>query len=120
MERLLQEPMLLTTKDVSYRYELDQLLASKGLTPRPVLEAGDTAVLAKLLLQSNAISFLPQFTVQEYIDSGKLCILSTEVPQVEIWSQLVYHKNKWVTKQMDCFLRLMKSHLLPATTPSPE
>ena len=113
MERLLQEPMLLTTKDVSYRYELDQLLASKGFAPRPVLEAGDTAVLAKLLLQSKAISFLPQFTVQEYIDAGKLCVLSTEVPQIEIWSQLVYHKNKWVTKQMSCFLELMKLHLDP-------
>ena len=114
MERLLQEPMLLTTKDVSYRYELDQLLAAKGLAPRPVLEAGDTAVLAKMLLQSKAISFLPQFTVQEYIDLGKLCVLNTEVPQVEIWGQLVYHKNKWLTKQMICFLDLMKAHLAPA------
>lgn len=114
MERLLQEPMLLTTKDVSYRYELDQILAAKGLSPRPVLEAGDTAVLAKMLLQSKAISFLPQFTVQEYIDSGKLCVLNTEVPQVEIWGQLVYHKNKWLTKQMTCFLDLMKAHLAPA------
>jgi len=113
MERLLQEPMLLTTKDVSYRYELDQLLAAKGLAPRPVLEAGDTAVLAKMLLQSKAISFLPQFTVQEYIDLGKLCVLNTEVPQVEIWGQLVYHKNKWLTKQMICFLDLMKAHLAP-------
>lgn len=113
LERLLQEPMLLTTKDVSYRYELDQMLASKGLTPRPVLEAGDTAVLAKLLLQSKAISFLPQFAVQEYIDAGKLCILSTEAPQIEIWGQLVYHKNKWVTKQMKYFLELMQAHLSP-------
>ena len=114
MERLLQEPMLLTTKDVSYRYELDQILAAKGLSPRPVLEAGDTAVLAKMLLQSKASSFLPRFTVQEYIDSGKLCVLNTEVPQVEIWGQLVYHKNKWLTKQMTCFLDLMKAHLAPA------
>ena len=107
--------MLLTTKDVSYRYELDQLLAERGFTPRPVLEAGNTAVFAEMLLHGRLISFLPQFTVQEYIDAGQLCVLSTELPQIEIWSQLVYHKNKWVTKQMACLLEMMKAYLLPET-----
>ena len=114
LERLAQEPMLLTTKDVSYRYELDQMLAARGLRPRSVLEAGDTTVLARMLLQSRAISFLPQFCVQKYIDSGELCVLSTEAPQVEMWCQLVYHKNKWVTKQMHHFLELMQARFAPA------
>lgn len=111
LERLLKEPLLLTTKDVSYRYDLDQMLAEKGLAPHPVLEAGDTAVLAKLLLQGTGISFLPQFSVQEYLDTGALSVLDTEAPQTEIWSQLVYHKSKWVNRQMKCLLDLMLERL---------
>ena len=116
LHRLLEEPLLLTTKDVSYRYELDQLLAAKGLAPRPILEAGDTAVLTELLLQGAGISFLPQFSVQKHLNSGELCVLHTEAPTIEIHSQLVYHKNKWITTQMERFLELMKFHLSSRTT----
>ena len=112
LQRLLEEPLLLTTKDVSYRYELDQLLAAKGLAPHPILEAGDTAVLTELLLQGAGVSFLPRFSVQKYLDRGELCILRPEARPMEIRSQLVYHKNKWVTTQMARFLELMRFHLL--------
>jgi DNA-binding transcriptional LysR family regulator len=113
LQRLAEEPLLLTTKDVSYRYELDQLLAAKGLAPRPILEAGNTVVLTDLLLQGAGISFLPRFSVQKYLDRGELCILHTEAPPMEIRSQLVYHKNKWVTSQMERFLELMQLYLSP-------
>lgn len=110
IERLLKEPLILTTRGVSYCDDLEQLLAAKGLELHPFLEIGDTDVIIKLLLQQAGISFLPQYLVQEYIDAGTLAMITTDIPIIQMWSQLIYHKNKWITPQMRIFIDLVKKH----------
>lgn len=110
MERLLEEPLILTTRGVSYCDDLEQLLAAKGLELHPFLEIGDTDVIIKLLQQQAGISFLPQYLVQEYLDAGILTVITTDIPIIQMWSQLIYHKNKWITPQMRIFIDLVKKH----------
>lgn len=110
MERLLEEPLILTTRGVSYCDDLEQLLAAKGLELHPFLEIGDTDVIIKLLQQQAGISFLPQYLVQEYLDAGILTMITTDIPVIQMWSQLIYHKNKWITPQMRIFIDLVKKH----------
>ena len=107
LERLLQEPFLLTEKGISYRYAMEQALASRGLAIRPFLETGSTQLIAYLLRQRIGVSFLPEYTVTEEIAAGRLAILDVDCPPITMWSQLVYHRNKWVTPQMEIFLELM-------------
>ena len=38
-------------------------------------------------------------------------ILDTECPEFCMWSQLVYHRNKYVTPQMERFIEQMKKYL---------
>ena len=108
LEALVQEPCILTEKGISYRAPLDKMLADKGLTLHPLLEIGNTDVICTMLLRSSCISFLPLFAVQEYIKKKQLAVL--KVPEVEItmWSQLFYHKHKWVTPQMELFIKLLQ------------
>lgn len=103
-ERLLQEPLFLTEKGISYRYAMEQALAEKGIELHPFLEIGNTDVITRFLLQNRGISFLPEYVVKDYLDSGELVILDTEYPKVTMWSQLVYHRNKCVTPQMQMFM----------------
>ena len=42
---------------------------------------------------------------------GRLAALDTVCPEIEMWSQLVYHRNKLVTPQMEIFLDLMKKNM---------
>lgn len=110
IERLLEEPLILTTRGVSYCDDLEQMLAAQGLELHPFLEIGDTDVIIKLLLQQAGISFLPQYLVQEYLDAGILTMITTDIPVIQMWSQLIYHKNKWITPQMRIFIDLVKKH----------
>ena len=110
IERLLEEPMILTTRGVSYCDDLEQLLAAQGLELHPFLEIGDTDVIIKLLQQKAGISFLPQYLVQEHLEAGNLAIITTDIPVIQMWSQLIYHKNKWVTPQMKIFIDLIKKY----------
>lgn len=111
MEELLKEPFLLTEKGISYRYNLEQELSAAGMEIQPFLETGNTDVITKMLLHNTGISFLPKYVISEYISARQLSILDVDFPQIEMWSQLVYHKNKWMTPQMKYFIELMKNAL---------
>lgn len=110
-ERLLREPLYLTEKGISYRYAMEQALAEKGFELHPFLEIGNTDIITKFLLQNRGISFLPEYVVRDYLNSGDLVILDTEYPKVTMWSQLVYHRNKCVTPQMQMFINSLVHHL---------
>ena len=111
IEQLLQEPLCLTERGISYRYALEQSLAEKGYGLHPFWEVGNTDVIIRFLLKNKGISFLPEYTVQDYIQNGQLSVLDTECEEFVMWSQLVYHRNKCVTPQMAKFMDLMLSHL---------
>ena len=53
------------------------------------------------------MSFLPEYVVRDYVNENRLTILNADCPQITMWSQLVYHKNKYVTPLMEQFLKLM-------------
>lgn len=110
IEQLLQEPLCLTEKGISYRYALEQSLAEKGYELHPFWEVGNTDVIIRFLLKNKGISFLPEYTVQDYIQNGQLTVLDTECEEFVMWSQLVYHRNKCVTPQMAKFMDLMLNH----------
>lgn len=108
IERLLQEPLYLTEKGVSYRYAMEQALAERGVELHPVLEIGNTGVITRFLLNNGGISFLPEYVVRDQLRGGRLVILDTECPEISMWSQLVYHRSKYVTPQMRMFIELLE------------
>lgn len=111
--RLLAEPMALTERGISYRYDLEQMLAARSLELHPFLETGNTHIITRMLLQGAGISFLPQYAVQRHLDSGALAVLDVDLPRVEMRSQLIYHKNKWITPQIERFLDLLQRQAGP-------
>lgn len=111
VERLLQEPMYLTEKGISYRYAMEQALAAKGYALYPVWAVGNTDVITRMLLQNHGVSFLPEYVVREYVADGRLAVLDVDCEPIVMWSQLVYHRNKDVTPQMNQFIELMQKHI---------
>ena len=111
LERLLQEPLYLTEKGISYRYAVEQFLAEQGRELRPFWEVGSTDVITRFLLEGEGISLLPEFVVREHLEKGELVVLHPQCPPILMWSQLVYHRNKYVTPLMALFLDLMKQRL---------
>lgn len=108
IERLLREPLYLTEKGVSYRYAMEQALAEKGVELHPFLEIGNTSVITHFLLSNSGISFLPEYVVRDQLNTGQLVILDTECPKITMWSQLVYHRSKYVAPQMRMFIELLE------------
>ena len=100
LEELSGQPFLLTEKGMSYRRLLDEGLAARSIEVQPILEVGSTDVICRLVEQGNGISFLPDYTTEQAAREGRLVYLHTEDPEVEVWRQILYHRDKWVSPQM--------------------
>ena len=103
------EPFILTEYGQGYRRVLDRELAKLSIDITPVLEIGRTDMITSLLTKSNMISFLPDFVTKPLVDAGILCYLDICDMHIEIWKQLIYHKNKWMSKSMKAVIDYIKA-----------
>ena len=101
---IINEPFILTEHGQGYRRVFDRELAKKSLEITPFLEIGRTDIITSLLTQSNMLSYLPDFVTKPLISSGKLCYIDVTDLKIDIWKQLIYHKNKWMSKSLKAFI----------------
>ena len=105
---IINEPFILTEYGQGYRRVFDKELAKRSLEITPILEIGRTDMITSLIAQGDMISFLPDFVTKEMIEAGKLCYLDVCDMNIDIWKQLIYHKNKWMSKSLKVFLDYIK------------
>lgn len=107
---IINEPFILTEYGQGYRRVFDKELAKKSLEITPVLEIGRTDMITTMVAQSNMISCLPDFVSKPLVESGALCYLDVRDMDLDIWKQLIYHKNKWISKSLRTVIDYIKSH----------
>lgn len=105
---IINEPFILTEYGQGYRRVFDRELAKKSLEITPVLEIGRTDIITSMIAQSNMISYLPDFVTKPLIESGELTYLDVCDMNIDIWKQLIYHKNKWLSRSMKAFIDYVK------------
>ena len=107
---IINEPFILTEHGQGYRRVFDKELAKKSLEISPILEIGRTDMITTLLAQGDMISFLPDFVTKDMIKSGDLCYLDVCDMDIEIWKQLIYHKNNWMSNSLNAFINYIKEN----------
>ena len=101
---------ILTEYGQGYRRVFDKELAKKSLDITPVLEIGRTDIITRLLAKSDMISFLPDFVTKDLVETGELCYLDVCDMETDIWKQLIYHKNKWMSKSLKTVIEYIKAN----------
>lgn len=104
IEQILNYPLILTEKDMSYRALLDEILAETGRETLPVLESGDTHLICRLLAQDIGISYLPEFVISEYVERGELAVLDVPEIHTDVWRQLLYSRRKWMSPELQAVI----------------
>ena len=110
MQDIASEPFVLTEYGQGYRRVFDKELAKKSLEITPVLEIGRTDIITNILVGSDMISCLPDFVTKDLVTAGKLCYLDVCDMKLDIWKQLIYHKNKWLSKSLRAVIDYVKEH----------
>lgn len=112
VEELLAEPFLLTEKGMSYRRMMDEQLARDSMEIHPVLEMGNADLICRMVAEDMGLSFLPDYVTESDVRAGRLVRLPVEGFEVELWKQLLYHRDKWMSRPMRAVLNHLSGILL--------
>ena len=58
-----------------------------------------------MLEETEGLTFLPWFLVEESVRQGKLSVVEVSDLQAVMYSQIFYHRDKWATREMEEFVR---------------
>lgn len=67
-----------------------------------------TTTVAELVSRGMGVSFLPEYAIERYLQSGELTKLSLDVPPQSYYSQILYHKDKWAAPYVDGFVESVR------------
>ncbi len=101
---IIKYPFLLTEKGMSYRRLMDERLAALSLEVHSVFETGNTEVICRLVEQGAGCSFLPDYVTEAGVKQGRLVRLLVEDFQIDVWKQLICHRDKWISPQMEAVM----------------
>lgn len=104
LEDIIQHPFVLTEKGMSYTRIFEEKLAERSFEVKPVLETGNTDIICEIIKQGVGIGLLPDYVTRERVERGELRYIKVENFEIEVWKQLLYHKNKWVSKEIEAVL----------------
>ena len=107
VEDLLNRPFYLTERDTNYRRVLDRFLAARNRSLTPSLECSDTSFLIRILENNRGVSLLPWYAVERSVGQGKLSLIQVADFHVTLYRQIFSHKEKWCSREMDEFVRVV-------------
>lgn len=108
LTELAEEQFVLTEQGQAYRYELEKLLSAVKREIKVTLEVGNTDLIRALVARGMGISLLPYYAVQEALARREIAAFSLkDASMAANWSQLLYHRNKWMTEAMSKLIDLI-------------
>ncbi|MBZ9637501.1 LysR family transcriptional regulator [Clostridium sp. FP1] len=110
-ENIVNYTLILAEEDCSYRRTLMTILSDCGLTPKSIMEIGSIQSMKQLAISGLGIIILPKITVEEELLKGKLVELSWCGPSFEFLTQVIYHKDKWMSPALRALLNMTKKIL---------
>ncbi len=109
LESISKIPFVLTEKGESYRYELERLVSQKDIKLHSQLEIGNTETIVHLVEAGIGISYLPYFSAKNAIQKGKIMEGKNDFLSTEMWIQMFYHKNKWISPQLEALISVIEN-----------
>ena len=107
-EDMQDQSLILTENGCTYRTAFESILDRSGVRARSILETGSVQAIKQLTADGLGISLLPQVAVAKELRSGSLVCLNWAGPDFGMFTQVIYHKDKWISPALGAFLELVK------------
>lgn len=108
LDVVVRENFISSDRGISYGHYLEEELAGRGINFHPALEIGSTSAIINMICKGNGVSFLPKFLVDDPINAGMLSIIDTEDIEIQMWTQMLRLKNKWLNPVMTAFIDYLR------------
>ena len=108
LEDFFSYPLVVTERSGIVYRKLQRLAYSYGMLPKNSLVVDNTKAIAEILKNSEGLTFLPEYSVRRDIESNTLVKLNVSVAPQIYFSQIIYHRGKWVASFMKGFIDLIR------------
>lgn len=95
----------------NYQKALTYYLDKKDIVLNPMMKLQSIEAVKKSVMNGLGIAYVPSFSVQEELRNGSLLQLKTELDDKLFPGVCLYHKNKWISPQMDLALKILHKHI---------
>lgn len=108
---LQHEPMLLTESTCSYRLIFERALTAVGVRPIAPMEFHSVEAIKQCVMAGMGLTFLPRVAVETEVAQGRLVPLKWTGPDFQLLTQMVWHKDKWLSPALNAFLNMARDVL---------
>ncbi|KOS68208.1 LysR family transcriptional regulator [Lysinibacillus contaminans] len=106
----ISECLITNEKECSYRRIFEEYLGEQRIIPSSTMELWSIEAIKRCVMSGLGISYLPLMTVKEEIQEGTLKIIPCVGDLKQIFSQVAYHKNKWISPALTMFIEITLKH----------
>lgn len=104
LEDFHEEVFLTNEKGCPYRTMFDRSFEKEGIDSITYLEFQSAEAIKQCAILGIGIGFLPEIVVDAEVESGKLVVLPWVIPDLRVYTQMLWHKDKWLSPIMLSFI----------------
>ncbi len=108
LEELFAYPFIVTEHSGICYGRLCELAADHNLVLYHSLMVDSTVAIAGLLCRDVALSFLPEYSVLQPLNKGELVRVDVDIEPQVYYSQILYHKSKWISPFMEAMISFIR------------
>ncbi|MEG1678020.1 MAG: LysR family transcriptional regulator [Clostridia bacterium] len=94
------------------RNQYERLLAEEHISLRKIWSCTNTEAIKNAVLAGNGLTILSSMLVQQEVKAGTLAIVPVNGVRVEREIRLIYHRNKYLSKQLLALMEISRQALL--------
>lgn len=94
-----------------YQLEMNKYLAEKDIVLEPYMKVQSIEAVKRCVMNNLGVAVVPTYSIVEELKNGSLIPVKTELDEKRYNSIYVYHKNRWISPQMELALNLLQEYV---------
>ncbi|AYB44174.1 LysR family transcriptional regulator [Paenibacillus lautus] len=111
LEDFHEEVFLTNEKGCPYRTMFDRSFEKEGIDSITYLEFQSAEAIKQCAISGIGIAFLPEIVVEAEVERGELVALPWQIPDLHVYTQMLWHKDKWLSPIMMSFIEASREIL---------
>lgn len=111
LEDFHEEVFLTNEKGCPYRTMFDRSFEKEGIDSITYLEFQSAEAIKQCAISGIGIAFLPEIVAEAEVERGELVSLPWQIPDLHVYTQMLWHKDKWLSPIMMSFIEAAREIL---------
>ena len=112
LEDFHEEVFLTNEKGCPYRTLFDRSFEKEGIDNITYLEFQSAEAIKQCAISGIGIAFLPEIVTKAEVERGELVALPWQIPDLHVYTQMLWHKDKWLSPILLSFIEAARKVLL--------